>query len=179
MIGFIPALVFALAFAAVPAFADEHGIASAGPIEVHHAMSPATPGPAKTAAIYLEIVNTGDARDRLIGVDTDAAARSTIHRTIVENDIAKMRPATDGVGIAARGYTALTPGGYHVMLTGLTEKPEVGDYIELILEFENAGELTVMVPVVDREDVMGHEHGNGHHGRRNHGRVKHGEGSVD
>ena len=59
----------------------------------------------------------------------------------------QMMPQLDGVEIPAGGELVLEPGGYHVMLIGLTESLLAGDSFEATLTFENAGDVTVTVPV--------------------------------
>ena len=43
----------------------------------------------------------------------------------------------------------LKPGGYHVMLIGLKAPLELGSTIQITLVFENAGEITIDVPVLE------------------------------
>jgi hypothetical protein len=51
------------------------------------------------------------------------------------------------VPIPAGGDAVLEPGGYHVMLVGLVAPLEVGQAIEVELEFRTAAPQTVTVPV--------------------------------
>jgi copper(I)-binding protein len=55
----------------------------------------------------------------------------------------------DRVDLPAGTAVALQPGGYHIMLLGLAEPLTLGETIEVTLQFENAGEQTVEVPVRD------------------------------
>src|ERR1041384_5440076 len=92
--------------------------AAGSDIQVSDAWARATPGGAKTGAIYLSIMNSGDAPDRLIGASTPAAAKAELHRMTMTNGIMEMRPL-DAVTIAAGKSAVLGPNGAHIMLTGL------------------------------------------------------------
>jgi copper(I)-binding protein len=53
----------------------------------------------------------------------------------------------DSIAVPAGGTVALEPGGYHIMLLGLTEDLVVGDSIEVTLEFESGVTETVTAEV--------------------------------
>ena len=61
-------------------------------IAVADAWARATPGGAKTGAVYLSLVNHGAAGDRLVDVATPAADQAQLDVESVENVIMKMRP---------------------------------------------------------------------------------------
>ena len=106
------------------------------------AQSPATSGTladATTSAVYLVVVNDGGAADTLVGVTSEAAAQADLHQTRIEGNIAMMAPV--------HGRVAFEPGGYHLMLTGLTRDINVGDSISITLHFETSGDLKIAVPV--------------------------------
>jgi hypothetical protein len=69
----------------------------------------------------------------------------------------------DAVDVPAGGEAVLEPGGYHVMLIGVTEELAEGDTVDLTLEFAESGEQTVSAEVVPLGDVdpmdMGSEMG--------------------
>jgi copper(I)-binding protein len=108
-----------------------------------------------TGAAYLHIANGGDAADRLIGAAAEVAEVVEIHEIASESGVMQMRPLVDGLEVAAGEVTVLEPGGYHIMLIGLTRSLEPGMTYELTLTFENAGEVTVPVvvqPMAPAED---------------------------
>ncbi|MCG7518802.1 copper chaperone PCu(A)C [Ruegeria sp. Ofav3-42] len=113
---------------------------------------------AKAGAAFMMIQNTGDADDRLIGVQSDAAARVELHTHIVdENGVAKMTHVEDGFAIPAGETHMLKRGGDHVMFMGLTAPFEQGGMVPVKLIFENAGEVEVEIPVdLERQDAGGH-----------------------
>ncbi|MDJ0769060.1 MAG: copper chaperone PCu(A)C [Ilumatobacter sp.] len=61
----------------------------------------------------------------------------------------RMQEMTDGLPLTADETVSLEPGGYHVMLIDLVEPLELGDEIELTLEFAEAGETTLTVEVAE------------------------------
>lgn len=104
-------------------------------------------------AAYMTIANAGDAPIRLVGATTDAAAVVEIHEMAEEDGVMRMRPLTDGLEIPAGGSVALEPGGYHLMMHGLTADLLAGASFELELEFEGADDIEVRVPVVRQDDA--------------------------
>ncbi len=103
---------------------------------------------AKSGAAFMEIVNTGDQDDRLIGVSTDAARKAQLHTNRIDaNGVARMVHVPEGFPVPAGGSHALKRGGDHVMMMGLTRPLDEGDRIRLILRFEKAGEVPVEAPV--------------------------------
>ena len=59
----------------------------------------------------------------------------------------RMQELTDGLPLPAGETVTLQPGGYHVMLLDIAEPLEVGDEIELTLDFEDADDVTITVEV--------------------------------
>ena len=53
------------------------------------------------------------------------------------------------IDLPAGTAVELKPGGYHVMLIGLVNPLEIGQTIQITLIFENAGEITIDVPVLE------------------------------
>ena len=102
---------------------------------------------AKVAGGYLVIENKGTSPDRLVGGSTEAAATVQIHHMKMEGDMMKMRALPEGVEIPAGGTVELKPGGYHVMMMGLVQPLHEKACVEVILTFEKAGELPVMLSV--------------------------------
>jgi periplasmic copper chaperone A len=97
--------------------------------------------PGGTGAVYLTIVNPGSDSDRLLAVETAAAAAAEIHETVREGDVMRMVGHPDGLEIPPHGTVELAPGGKHVML--IEPRPGAADTIRLGLRFENAGLLEV------------------------------------
>ena len=98
------------------------------------------------SAAYFVIMNDGGGADTLIGVRSEVASSTEIHQTRIENDVAQMVPVAR-VEVPAHGSIEFNPGGYHVMLVGLTQDLKVGDTLKLTLQFEKSGAITLDVPI--------------------------------
>jgi periplasmic copper chaperone A len=98
------------------------------------------------SAAYFVITNDGDEADTLIGAKSEVASSTEMHETRIENDVAQMVPIAR-VDVPAHGSIEFKPGGYHVMLVGLTQDLKVGDTLKLTLQFEKSGEITLDVPI--------------------------------
>lgn len=131
----------ALLLAAAPAFADASGI------HIDQVWARATPGNAKTGAIYLTITNTGTTPDTLEGAaSTPAAAHADLHEMKMENGVMEMRPVPS-LTIAPGKSVVLAPGGYHVMLTGIKAPLKEGQTVPLTLTFAHAGPQQVTASI--------------------------------
>jgi copper(I)-binding protein len=111
---------------------------------------------ARSGAAFMEIANSGETDDRLIAAASDAADRVELHTHIVDGDVMRMVHVQEGFAIPAGETILLERGGMHVMLMGLTRVLAQGDEIEVTLTFEEAGEMTVAIPVDnERMPAMG------------------------
>ena len=98
-------------------------------------------------AAYLTITNGTGQDDALIGVSTPAAASPEIHETTAAGSGMMGMHPVDRIAIPAGQTVKLEPGGYHIMLIGLTGELKAGATIELTLKFEKAGEVKVTAEV--------------------------------
>jgi copper(I)-binding protein len=138
------------AFAAAAALgggpqAVAHGY-GVGDLQVRHPWARATPPGATVAAGYLEIRNSGQQADRVVGASTLGAERVEFHVQIQEGDVLKMREVKD-FGVPARQRLTLRPGGSHFMLIGLKQPLVKGGRVPLTLRFERSGELQIELEV--------------------------------
>lgn len=108
-------------------------------------------GDLSMGAAYLSITNHGDEDDRLVSIETDAAGAVEVHEVTMTNNVMEMSPLHDGLVIPAGEDVSLEPGGYHIMLIGLTESLLAGEDYELTLHFEHAGDITLTVPILRTE----------------------------
>lgn len=130
-----------------------HDSPSGATPEASPAASPmASPTAMSMGAVFLTIANDGDEADRLVSVKTDAAMTAEIHEVADEGGVMKMRPLTDGLEIPPGERIELMPGGYHIMLIGLTGDLMPGEQFELVLTFEKAGDVTVIAQIVMGND---------------------------
>lgn len=149
-------LALLLAFAASLAYARD---AKPGALAIAAGWARPTPPGADVAAAYFEIRNAGASADRLLAVTTPVAARAELHRTVVEDGMAGMRPV-DALPVPARGRVVLAPGGVHLMLFGLRAPLVAGQRVRLLLRFEKAGsvEAEIVVATAAGADDAAHVH---------------------
>jgi len=140
---------------------EGEGATSADGIEIVDAwMRPGGAG-ANTAA-YMVIRSSADGDDRLVAAGTDIAEMVQIHQTVWDGEVASMQHLPDGLAIPSGGEVALEPGGYHVMIMGLSADLAEGDVVPLTLTFEGAGDIVIDVPVKTAEMGSGmNEEGDG------------------
>ena len=102
---------------------------------------------------FMEIKNKG-AADKLVSASSDAAKVTELHASDTSNGVMTMRKV-DTMDIPADSELKLKPGGYHVMLIGLTRPLVAGEKLPIKLKFEKAGEVTVDAKIKDKGG-MGH-----------------------
>ena len=119
-----------------------------GDLIVDDAWARATAPGQAAAAAYLTLDNASPTDDRLVGVSTPVGTAS-LHRTMVEDGIASMKPIDDGLTIAADETAMLEPQGDHIMIMGLKAPLVAGERFELTLDFEKGEDRTVSVSVVE------------------------------
>jgi copper(I)-binding protein len=99
------------------------------------------------SAIYLKLSNRGPAADRLVAAQAPVADAVEIHETRMQGDVMSMQQVTGGIEIPAGSQVELKPGGYHIMLIGLTQDLAPGDSFPVTLSFASAPPLTVQAEV--------------------------------
>ncbi|MDJ0391544.1 copper chaperone PCu(A)C [Roseomonas sp. E05] len=109
-----------------------------------------------TAVAYLTLRNEGGAPVRVIGASTPAAEGVEIHESVVENDVARMRPRPDGVAVPSGGTVRFEPGGLHLMLMKPYADLKAGQSFTLTLRLDSGEVLAVPVTVAMREPTAGH-----------------------
>lgn len=138
-------LTAALTLIAPAAFACE--TVTLDDLTIEHAWSRQTIGADRPGVFYVQITNAGSTDDALIGIATPAAGMPMLHETVVTDGVASM-PHAMSVPVPAGQTVALSPGGYHGMLMGLTAALKEGDSFPVTLTFQTAGEVTVNVEVL-------------------------------
>ena len=99
-----------------------------------------------TSASFLILKNSNDKDIALVKATSDVAKNIELHEHVHDEGMMKMRQVPK-ITIPANGETILKPGGYHIMLIGLTRKIKSGDIIELELEFDNGDKETIKAEV--------------------------------
>lgn len=116
-------------------------------IQVSDAWARATAAGQSSGAVYATISNEGGSADRLIVASSERAADATLHEGSMENGIARMR-MVGGIDLEPGERVEMKPGGTHVMLTSLKSPLKAGEQFQLVLRFQQSGEMTVPVTVV-------------------------------
>jgi hypothetical protein len=99
------------------------------------------------SAVYMLLANGGATADRLVAAQADVSNAIEIHETKMEGDVMRMQQVEGGIEIPAGGQVELKPGGYHVMLIGLTRDLNVGEKFPVTLQFESGNSLVVEAEV--------------------------------
>ena len=154
-------LATVMALAATAASAHDY---KAGPLEIKHPWSRATPKGATVAGGYMSIVNKGSAPDRLIGGSVAGAGKFEVHEMSMDGGVMKMRPLPKGLEIKPGQTVELKPGSYHVMFVGLKQPFEQGKSVKGTLEFEKAGKVAVEYAVEAIGASPQGQRSGGHHG---------------
>lgn len=142
---------------AMPALAAE--------IEVHDPYARVSSMMSSSGAAFMVIHNHGDADDHLVGVSSEVAEKVELHtHKEDENGVMRMIHVEEGLALPAQGEIVMARGGNHVMFLGLNRELAQGDVVTVTLQFENAGDVTVDVPVDLERKPM--------HGNMNHGQMK-------
>lgn len=118
----------------------------AAELEVSDAYVRATPPGMTITAAFFRISNTSNEEVSLKAVAVAGASKAEIHEHKNEGGMMQMREV-ESLDIPAKGSAVLEPGGYHVMIFGLTEPLRPGAAIDMTLTFDN-GESIELHPEV-------------------------------
>lgn len=124
-----------------------HAEIKIGDLVITGAFTRATLPKAPVGGGYFTVKNSGAADDRLVAVSSPVAKEGQIHEMAMVGDVMNMQQLSDGLAIPAGETVELKPGGYHLMLMGLSEQLVEGETIPLTLTFETAGEITIDLPI--------------------------------
>lgn len=97
--------------------------------------------------VYFRIENHADQADRLISAETDIGMAMLMTNETDAKGMMKMLAVPEGFPIDAMSSRSLAPATDHVMLMGLSTVPAQGQTFTLTLTFEQAGRVTLTVPV--------------------------------
>jgi copper(I)-binding protein len=106
----------------------------------------APPGAAVLAG-YLTLSNNSDAPIVIEAVSSPAFQAVEIHRSWIEDGIARMQPVP-ALTIPAAGSISLAPGSYHLMLISPVQALSAGDSVTLLLQRADGACVTVTAPVL-------------------------------
>jgi len=118
-----------------------------GDLVIRSARSRETPTAGGTGVGFMTIVNGGSQDDRLVAISSEAATSVEIHQMSMADGQMQMRALGDGLAIPAGKTVELAPGGYHLMLIGLSQALIAGQTVKLELQFEKAGKVSVELQI--------------------------------
>ena len=139
---------FALAplfFVAVTAHAE-------GKLGVFDAWIRAAPPGAQMMAGYATLKNTGDAPISVLTVQTDAFRQSSIHETLIERGVAKMRE-TPRIDLAPGAIVTMKPGGAHLMLLDPRHAIGKGEKVQMVFLLADGTRVETYFDVVAPDSV--------------------------
>ena len=135
----IAPLAAAALLAALPASAASYRL---GGLEAADPWSrPAAAG--MNGAGFLTLTNRGKAADRLTAIESPAARKLEIHRSLMTNGVASMQRQDQGVALPPGRAVTFGPGGYHVMFVGLAKAQKSGDRVPATLVFQSGARMKV------------------------------------
>jgi copper(I)-binding protein len=132
-----------------------------GAIQIQHPYARAVPPGQSNSAAFMTLRNPGDIANAVVSASSPAARAVELHTHTMDGGMMKMR-RVEQIELPARGDTVLKPGGLHIMLIGLTEQLKPGMKISLTLKFADGSASTIVAPVQDVMQAMGHQM-DGHH----------------
>lgn len=134
------------------------GLASAGgEIMVENAWIRQAPPGASALAGYMSLHNQGKAPRYLVGAGSSAFGNVMLHRTVMEDGLAKMVHQM-AVEIPAGESVRFEPNGYHIMLLKPVHALVAGDQVDITLEFRDGETMSVAFEVRGGKDGMGAMH---------------------
>ncbi len=134
-----------------------------GDLVIGHPWARPSLGLSPNGVAYMIVTNRGSVADRLVGVSAGVAKRVELHATVMDGDVMRMRPVTDGVEIPPGQAIEIAPGGLHVMLMEVAAPLSEGDSFPLSLEFERAGAVEVSVHVESKPEKTARPEREHHH----------------
>jgi copper(I)-binding protein len=133
-------LALLAALFATPVLAHELTV---GDLQIIHPHIPQPAATAKAAGGFMAIVNNGTEPDRLIGVESDIAAKSEVHESKVDANGVGTMEHVDFIEIPPGDTVSLEHGGYHIMFMGLASQLTEGEMHKATLIFERTGRVEI------------------------------------
>lgn len=91
---------------------------------------------------YMILANHGRAAEVLEKVESPLASRVEMHASSMAGGVMSMQKV-DRIAVPAGARTTFGPGGYHLMLIGLTRTLKAGDQVPATLNFAGGAKVTV------------------------------------
>jgi periplasmic copper chaperone A len=122
---------FAAVVALIALLAAAPIVRAQGKLSVYDAWIRNAPPGASMMAGYATLKNEGDAPIKVLTVQSDAFRQSSIHETVVERGVSKMRELPR-IDLAAGATIEMKPGGAHLMLSEPRHPIAVGDKVHMV-----------------------------------------------
>lgn len=110
-----------------------------------------------TGAGFMTLTNPGKAADALVAAHSPLAREVQIHQSSMKGGMASMAKV-GRVPTPPGARVTFAPGGYHLMLMGLTKALNVGDTIPVTLTFASGAKVKASFVVGMGPPVAGHAH---------------------
>lgn len=143
----IPALAAGLTLAATAALAAPQAAAAWS--------RPAAAG--TTGAGFLTLTNPDRKADALVAVESPAARKVEIHRSVMAGGVSSMQKL-ERVDVAPGGRVVFAPGGHHLMLLGLKQALKTGDKVPATLVFASGARVKTVLEVRLAAPAAEHHH---------------------
>ncbi|MDH5751043.1 MAG: copper chaperone PCu(A)C [Deltaproteobacteria bacterium] len=125
-----------------------------GEIHVMDAWVRAVPGNAPATAAFMTIGNMGKMDDALVKAETSLGKRVELHLSQMKNGMMEMNQVAE-IALPKGGHAELKPGGYHVMIMGLTGPTKPGTEVEIKLTFRHAPPVTIKAVIKEGKPMEG------------------------
>ena len=148
-----------------------------GDLTINHPTIRATAPGAKVAAGYMMVTNNGNSIERILGGQAEFAGKVELHEMKMVDEVMKMRQLPNGVEIkpGESSHACARRRSHHVHETGMARSKRA-KMRPVMLEFENAGKVTLNFQVKSIADTMKLKHGgHKHEDKHDHGEHDHGE----
>ena len=100
------------------------------------------------SAVYMIIDNPTDDDEILLNATSDVADSVELHMSkMSEDNSMMMMQRQENIPIPSGASVELEPGGLHIMLIDLNHDLVAGETFSVALQFQNAGEIMIEVPI--------------------------------
>ncbi len=124
---------------------------------IEDAWIPEAPPVVKVLAGFMKIGNPTDQTQVLLGAESLAFEKIEMHRTVMEEGMAKMIQQKE-IEIPAEGEVEFAPGGLHLMLINPNKPLKAREKITITLRFEGGKSIPVSFAVRPMEGMEHHHH---------------------
>jgi len=130
-------------------------------IEVNEPWIREAPPTATVMAAYMNIKNTSDKDLALVSAECDYYETIELHSTIMDGDMARM-VKQEKLNLPKGEVVSLQPGGLHIMLIGVKQRPVAGDSVKIVLNFSDETQKEIMAKVKKITGAMPMKHHHHH-----------------